>query len=89
MLHIVGSLGAALIFNYLLWWKHKGFGALGPGLLLGYGMAWVSHFFIEKNKPATFKYPLYSFIGDWAMLWRVLTLQVPLGADGSDLYRKL
>lgn len=42
-------------------------------LLCGYGLAWVGHFFIEKNRPATFKYPLYSFIGDWAMyrdIWR-------------------
>ena len=35
--------------------------------LCGYGFAWVGHFFFEKNKPATFTYPLYSFIGDWAM----------------------
>lgn len=36
-------------------------------LLCGYGFAWVGHFFFEKNKPATFKYPLYSFMGDWVM----------------------
>ncbi|HEY1132920.1 MAG TPA: Mpo1-like protein [Roseateles sp.] len=37
------------------------------GLLCGYGFAWVGHFFFEKNRPATFKYPLYSLMGDWAM----------------------
>ena len=36
-------------------------------LLCGYGFAWIGHFFFERNKPASFKYPLYSFIGDWAM----------------------
>ena len=36
--------------------------------VLGYGFAWVGHFVFEKNKPATFKYPLYSFMGDWVML---------------------
>ena len=36
-------------------------------LLCGYGFAWIGHFFFERNKPATFKHPLYSFIGDWAM----------------------
>ena len=43
------------------------------GLLCGYGFAWVGHFFFEKNRPATFKYPLYSFVGDWVMyadIWR-------------------
>jgi len=37
------------------------------GLLCGYGFAWIGHFFFEKNRPATFKYPLYSFLGDWVM----------------------
>lgn len=36
-------------------------------LIAGYGCAWVGHFFFEKNRPATFNYPLYSFIGDWKM----------------------
>jgi hypothetical protein len=43
------------------------------GLLCGYGFAWVGHFFFEKNKPATFKHPIYSLMGDWAMyadIWR-------------------
>ena len=35
--------------------------------LFGDGFAWVGHFFFEKNKPATFKYPLYSLMGDFAM----------------------
>ncbi len=37
------------------------------GLLCGYAFAWSGHAFFEKNRPATFKYPVYSFIGDWAM----------------------
>jgi hypothetical protein len=43
------------------------------GLLCGYGCAWVGHFVFEKNKPASFKRPLYSFMGDWVMyrdMWR-------------------
>ncbi len=36
--------------------------------LVGYGFAWVGHFVFEKNRPATFKYPLWSFMGDWVML---------------------
>ncbi len=37
------------------------------GLLCGYGFAWIGHFGFEKNKPASFKRPLYSFMGDWVM----------------------
>lgn len=39
----------------------------------GYGFAWVGHFFFEKNRPATFKYPFYSLLGDWVMYKDILT----------------
>ena len=37
------------------------------GLFCGYACAWIGHFGFEKNKPASFKRPLYSFMGDWVM----------------------
>ena len=40
-------------------------------LAVAYGLAWVSHFFIEKNRPATFRHPLWSFAGDWKM-WALM-----------------
>lgn len=49
------------------------------GLIPGYGFAWVSHFFIEKNKPASFSYPLWSFRAD-LKLW-VLTLTGRIQAE--------
>ncbi len=54
-----------------------------PWLLLllpiaGYGFAWVGHFFFEHNKPATFKYPLYSFYGDWVMFADILRGKVSI-----------
>lgn len=44
----------------------------------GYGFAWAGHFFVEKNKPATFTYPLYSLMGDFLMFWQMLTGKIPL-----------
>ena len=71
VLHCLGTL-TAIAFVILVvvigkWW-------LFPlALVPGYGLAWVGHFFIEKNRPATFTYPLWSFIGDWKMLGLMLT----------------
>jgi len=44
----------------------------------GYGFAWVGHFFFEKNKPATFNHPVYSFLGDWVMYKDILTGKIKL-----------
>jgi len=39
---------------------------------VGYGFAWVGHFFFEKNKPATFQYPGYSLASDFILFWDLL-----------------
>ena len=71
LLHLVGtSIALATVVVFILtgkWW-------LFPlDLIPGYGAAWIGHFFIEKNKPATFQYPLWSFMGDYKMIWMMLT----------------
>jgi hypothetical protein len=63
-LHFIGStlalvvIAAAATYN---WWL------LLAVPVVGYGFAWIGHFAIEKNKPASFNYPLWSFIADWKM----------------------
>ena len=46
--------------------------------VFGYGFAWFGHFYFEKNKPATFKYPLYSLMGDWVMFRDVIVGRIKL-----------
>ena len=74
-LHFVGStltllclIGLIVTFN--LWW-------LLAAVVCGYGFAWIGHFFFEHNRPATFRHPLYSLMGDWLMYWQIVTRQIP------------
>eukprot|EP00913_Durusdinium_trenchii_P010083 g9456.t7 len=62
--------GLFLLLHTLLTGAEKRRLALCP--LIGYGCAWIGHFFVEHNKPASFKYPTYSFRGDWVMVWMML-----------------
>jgi hypothetical protein len=57
---------AALVFTGEPLW-------LVAALLCGYGFAWIAHFAVEKNRPATFRHPLYSLMGDGVMFWQMLT----------------
>ncbi len=70
-LHFIGSSIAAglMIVAVLtrLWWL------LAIAIVQGYGFAWIGHFFFERNRPATFKYPVFSLMGDWRMWWEILT----------------
>ena len=51
--------------------------------IAGYGFAWFGHFMIEKNKPATFKYPLYSLASDFIMFWHILTFQIEAKVENA------
>ena len=74
--HMIGSLCVIALVGFCCYSKIWKFLYYTP--VIGYGFAWTSHFFIEKNKPATFKYPIYSFAGDWVMLKDILIGKIKL-----------
>ena len=70
-LHFIGSCGVLVLVAMAIvrgnaWW-------LLAALLCGYGFAWVGHFFFEKNRPATFKYPLWSLMGDFRLFFETVS----------------
>ncbi len=75
LLHFTGtSVALVLIVVALLtmsWWL------LLVALVQGYAFAWAGHFFFEHTRPATFRYPLFSFMGDWRLWWEMLTGKIP------------
>jgi hypothetical protein len=77
-LHFIGtSIALALLVTAIvtsMWWL------IPIALVQGYAWAWVGHFGFEKNKPASFKQPLYSFFGDWVMWFQLLTGKLKFSA---------
>tara|TARA_Y100000817_G_C16613834_1_gene436397 strand:- start:300 stop:614 length:315 start_codon:yes stop_codon:yes gene_type:complete len=69
LLHFIGTFGVialiliSIVFSNKVW-------MYAP--LCGYFFAWIGHFVFEKNRPATFKYPIYSMIGDFLMFYHLL-----------------
>lgn len=70
-LHFVGTLLGLIL---LVWIFRTGSWIYLPlCFVCGYAFAWFAHFFVEHNKPATFKYPLWSFVSDYKMVFYMLT----------------
>lgn len=69
-LHFFGTLAILVMLTVLLLTGRWGWLLLLP--VLGYGPAWTGHFFFEKNRPATFRYPFYSLAGDFVMFRDIL-----------------
>lgn len=78
-LHFVGTSLIILLWLWAIstqnWWW------LLATPVIGYGFAWVGHFFFEHNKPATFDYPIYSLMGDWVMWKDMLLGRIDFGAN--------
>ena len=72
-------IGTALVIVFLFsFFYTKDFLYLSLAPIMGYGFAWFSHFFIEKNTPATFKNPIYSLISDFVMFYEILTGRIKI-----------
>jgi hypothetical protein len=73
-LHVIGTgLAILCLTQVVMWGVVGGFWSLIWAAIFGYGFAWAGHYFIEKNKPATFTYPAWSLMGDFRMFWEVVT----------------
>lgn len=69
-LHYVGTIASATLLIYFI--VTQQWALLPLVLIAGYGPAWIGHFFIEKNRPATFTYPWWSFMGDYKMCYMAI-----------------
>ena len=84
LLHYLGTALGLFILGLAIttqsWWL------LLPALVCGYAFAWGAHLFVERNKPATFSYPLWSFISDFRMffLWLIGALDQELERHGVE-----
>lgn len=74
-LHFLGSTLALVCMFFLLFTGEPEW--LLAGVLSGYGLAWTGHVLFEHNRPATFKRPIYSLMGDWVMWWQMLAGKLP------------
>ncbi len=74
IMHFVGTTAAVATFATGVLLRKKWMMLVAP--VLGYGPAWISHFFIEKNRPATFTYPLWSLRADFVMWKKIVTGQM-------------
>ena len=74
-LHFTGTLLVLFSLAYAVVTRRWGFLALMP--LFGYGLAWMGHFAVERNRPATFQHPLYSLAGDLRMFADMVRGRVP------------
>jgi len=82
-LHFVGT--SAVVANAVYAVATQTWALLPLSLVLGYGPAWVGHFVVEKNRPATFTYPLWSLGADFRMWGGMLSGRFWSGAPVAPM----
>lgn len=78
-LHFIGTALLFVILAYSIFTSNYYWLFAIP--IVGYGFAWVGHFFFEKNKPATFKYPFYSLASDFILFFDLLIGRQPFNTE--------
>ncbi|KAL4433320.1 hypothetical protein ABPG74_017424 [Tetrahymena malaccensis] len=73
-LHYIGTTLSILLQLIIIFLGHYQF--IPFVFLSGYIFPWIGHFFFEKNKPASFKYPVLSLMGDIKMWYQMSTNQI-------------
>jgi hypothetical protein len=72
--HCVGTVAGWILLGGAIaiqrWWW------IAAAVVISYGLAWISHFFVEHNRPATFEHPLWSWWADQKMMFLTLTGQM-------------
>ncbi len=83
IMHFVGTtlvlfimFSAVYLNNFFLWFFVP---------IVGYGFAWVGHFYLKKNKPAAFKYPFWSLISDFKMFFEILIGKISFDTSRDKL----
>ena len=79
LLHFVGTTSAIACVAGGLLTRRRWLLLLAP--VLGYGPAWIGHFVVEKNRPATFSYPLWSLQADFVMWWKTIRGEMEAEVD--------
>ncbi len=83
LLHVIGTTVVLALTLTSILYLNLALLLLVP--ILGYGFAWVGHFFFEKNMPATFKYPLWSLKSDFKMYFDILSNRLSLDASKDKI----
>jgi len=79
ILHFIGTIFFLILAFSAVYLSRPKLWYLVP--VVGYGFAWIGHFFFEKNKPATFSYPLWSLASDFKMFFQILTGKISIDSS--------